>query len=135
MYIPAGGIRSSDRYLEQAGFYVKNRHGNIVKVRIPEDHLAFQLGESFQVLSGNVLRATPHCVRAPRPAKKGEVCPYRNTFALFMQPHWDEPLVPYVDRQLQVEVNPAEGDLVDGWQDGITFGEFSAQRFASYYGL
>jgi isopenicillin N synthase-like dioxygenase len=128
MYTPAGSTRSSDRYLERAGLYVKDRHGNTVKVRIPEDHLAFQLGESFQVLSGNVLRATPHCVRAPGPAKEGEVCPYRNTFALFMQPHWDEPLVSYVDHQ-------PEGDLVDGWQDGITFGKFSAQRFASYYEL
>lgn len=136
MYIhtPAGSAHSSDRPLERAGLYVKDRHGNIVKVRIPEDHLAFQVGESFQVLSGNVLRATPHCVRAPRPAKQGEVCPYRNTFALFMQPHWDEPLVStVVDHQAEAH-SCTKGDLVDGWRDGMTFGEFSAQRFAAYYG-
>jgi len=47
-----------------AGLYVKVRNGTNVKVSIPEDCLAVQLGETMQVLSGGILRATPHCVKA-----------------------------------------------------------------------
>ena len=46
--------------------------------------LAFQLGESTQILSGGNLEATPHCVvRSDELAGKGIG---RNTFALFMEP-------------------------------------------------
>ena len=112
----------------EAGLYVEDRHGNIVKVRIPPDHLAFQLGEAFQALSGNLLRATPHCVRAPKSVKQRF---YRNTFALFMQPHWNEALVCSLPKPLTSGV---QGDAVKGWEDGMTFGQFSRLRFASYYG-
>ena len=47
-----------------AGLYVKVRDGTNVKVNIPEDCLGVQLGETMQVLSGGILRATPHCVKA-----------------------------------------------------------------------
>lgn len=47
-----------------AGLYVKVRDGTNVKVSVPEDCLAVQLGEAMQVLSGGFLRATPHCVKA-----------------------------------------------------------------------
>ena len=46
--------------------------------------LAFQLGESTQILTGGCLEATPHCVvRSDEIAGKNIS---RNTFALFMQP-------------------------------------------------
>ena len=50
---------------DNCGLHVKvPTNGSICKVDIPEDCVAIQLGETFQVLSGGLLRATPHCVRA-----------------------------------------------------------------------
>lgn len=34
------------------------------RVRIPSDHLAIQCGECLQIVTGGLLVATPHCVRA-----------------------------------------------------------------------
>ena len=52
---------------EECGLYVKSpRNGSINKVDIPIDCLAIQLGEFFQILSGGLLRATPHCVRSSK---------------------------------------------------------------------
>ena len=48
--------------LKDAGLYVKDRYGKMVKVNIPTDCLAFQLGEAAQVASRGKLMATPHLV-------------------------------------------------------------------------
>ena len=50
---------------DDCGLYVKAPgDGTVNKVDIPADCLAIQLGEAFQLLSGGLLRATPHCVRS-----------------------------------------------------------------------
>ncbi len=49
--------------------------------------LAFQIGETAQIMSGGVLRATPHAVQAVRWPESASIC--RNTFALFMEPNFD----------------------------------------------
>ena len=80
----------------------------MVKVGIPPTHLAFQIGETAQIHSGGYLqvqfslkwfhffvskyytlymKATPHAVRGS--SKHGIS---RQTFAVFMQPNWDEPV-------------------------------------------
>jgi len=65
--------------------YAKNRFAEIARISIPKDMLAFQLGESTQILTGGTLEATPHCVvRSDELAGKKVG---RNTFALFMQPN------------------------------------------------
>ncbi|EPS63242.1 hypothetical protein M569_11544, partial [Genlisea aurea] len=66
-----------------AGFYVRARSGEIVKVVFGEEEIAFQVGEITEVLSRGRLCATPHCVNAP----DGEAVE-RSVFALFMQPDW-----------------------------------------------
>jgi isopenicillin N synthase-like dioxygenase len=59
----------------------------IVQVAIPPCDVAFQVGEAWQIASGGMLRATPHCVRAtPAGASKSAPRVSRNTFAVFMQP-------------------------------------------------
>ena len=107
-------------------------------VLIPTDNVAFQLGEVFQILSGGVLRATPHSVRAPRVDRGPREGLFRNTLALFMQPRWDVALdVPPCTENK----GAARGDLVEVssdpevacWQPGIGFGEFSERKFNSYY--
>eukprot|EP00029_Vermamoeba_vermiformis_P002528 TRINITY_DN12905_c0_g1_i1.p1 TRINITY_DN12905_c0_g1~~TRINITY_DN12905_c0_g1_i1.p1 ORF type:complete len:384 (+),score=113.56 TRINITY_DN12905_c0_g1_i1:40-1152(+) len=74
----------------QSGLYIRSRKGDLIKVNMPADHLAFQIGETAQVHSGGVLQATPHCVRAA--ATENAVGVSRETFAVFMEPQWDEPM-------------------------------------------
>ena len=66
----------------EGGLFAKNRFADTAKIAIPKNMLAFQLGESTQILTGGRLEATPHCVvRSPELAGKNIA---RNTFALFM---------------------------------------------------
>ena len=66
-----------------AGLHVRSRKGELVRVPMPTNHLAFQIGETAQVHSGGLLQATPHAVR-------GCSVPgiSRATFAVFMEPEW-----------------------------------------------
>lgn len=110
----------------QAGLYIRARQGGeVTQAPIPADQIAYQMGEAMQVMSGGLLRATPHYVRAPGKDKTGGVS--RNTLAIFMQPRWDEVM------------DMPEGDLpqakigVGQWLPGITFGDFAERTVAGYY--
>lgn len=117
-----------------AGLYVFSRTGEPVKVAIPADALAFQIGETAQVASGGVLRATPHFVRAP--AVPGVS---RGTLAVFMEPeHGDSVDVPEGadvgavlegDASLPGTVPP----LGKRWALGDTFAAFTKKTLAAYY--
>lgn len=65
-----------------SGLYIKDRNGNIHNVKIPDNSLLCQIGESLQILSGGYLKATPHCVRSP---SINNIT--RETFPLFMDFH------------------------------------------------
>ncbi|GFY96310.1 2-oxoglutarate (2OG) and Fe(II)-dependent oxygenase superfamily protein [Actinidia rufa] len=69
-----------------AGLYIKTRTDQIVKVVFGEDEIAYQIGETTEILSRGHLCATPHCVRAPKEKEASGL--ERSTFALFMQPDW-----------------------------------------------
>lgn len=86
----------------KAGLYIQSRTGAIVKVNIPPDCLAFQTGESLEMMTRGKLKAVPHFVRGP--SKTTGKYTSRNTLALFMQPN--------------------SGDVVDS-RTGMTFGEFT----------
>jgi isopenicillin N synthase-like dioxygenase len=73
---------------KDAGLYVLNRKSETIKVAIPVGNIAFQIGETAQIHSGGCLQATPHAVRGSK--AKGIS---RETFAVFMEPMWDEPMV------------------------------------------
>jgi isopenicillin N synthase-like dioxygenase len=95
----------------KAGLYIQSRTGAVVKVNIPSDCLAFQTGESLEMMTSGKLKAVPHFVRGP--SKKTKESTSRNTLALFMQPN--------------------SGDIVDR-RTGMTFGEFTKsvdERYAS----
>ncbi|QRW27242.1 2OG-Fe(II) oxygenase family protein [Rhizoctonia solani] len=92
----------------QSGLYIRTRGGNLVKVSIPPDALAFQTGEALELATAGRLRATPHCVRVG--AGPGAENVSRETFALFMQPDTKQVL--------------SEKD---------TFGSFSQRVFAEHY--
>ncbi|KAF5384721.1 hypothetical protein D9757_006271 [Collybiopsis confluens] len=91
-----------------SGLYIRARGGQLTKVAIPVDCLAFQTGEALEIATGGKLRATPHCVRVGGSPGVGRVS--RETFALFMQPNIDQQLSPQV-----------------------TFGQFSKRVFDEHY--
>ncbi|KAH7927371.1 Clavaminate synthase-like protein [Leucogyrophana mollusca] len=89
-----------------SGLYIRTRGGDLTKVSIPPDCLAFQTGEALELVTAGKLRATPHCVRVGGGDEKTS----RETFALFMQPDTDQ------------RVSPSED-----------FGQFSKRILAEHY--
>ncbi|KAK8595636.1 hypothetical protein V6N13_000337 [Hibiscus sabdariffa] len=106
-----------------AGLYIRTRSGEIVKAIFGEDEIAYQIGETTEILSQGYLCATPHCVRAPKGKEASGVD--RSTFALFMQPDWDERLNFPEDVHIHKELITPNGSL--------TFGEYSEMLFDKYY--
>ncbi|KAJ7596718.1 hypothetical protein C8J56DRAFT_1040985 [Mycena floridula] len=90
----------------KSGLYIRNRAGDLTKVSIPIDCLAFQTGEALEVATSGQLLATPHCVRVG--SAPGTIS--RETFALFMQPD--------IEQRLSSE---------------MTFGQFSQRVFDEHY--
>lgn len=88
-----------------SGLYIRTRGGDLTKVSIPADSLAFQTGEALELVTAGKLQATPHCVRLG-----GTDGISRETFALFMQPDTDQLIAP-----------------------SETFGQFSKRVFAEHY--
>ncbi|KAJ5807763.1 hypothetical protein N7474_009032 [Penicillium riverlandense] len=77
----------------QAGLYISSRTGDIVKVNIPKDCLAFQTGEALQLITQGKFRAVPHFVRGarcPDTAEFENARIARNTLAVFTQPNLAE---------------------------------------------
>ena len=91
-----------------SGLYIRNRGGDLVKVSIPSDCLAFQTGEALEIATENRLRATPHCVRVGTFSSTDEIS--RESFALFMQ-----------------------CDTKHRLSSEMTFGDFSKKVFSEHY--
>lgn len=108
-----------------AGLYIKTRTGQIVKVEYGVDEIAYQIGETTEILSSGRLCATPHCVRAPRGDAASGVD--RSTFALFMQPDWDQKLYFPGEVHIHQELIQSNGSL--------TFGEYTEKLLDKYYHL
>ncbi|PPD93511.1 hypothetical protein GOBAR_DD09540 [Gossypium barbadense] len=106
-----------------AGLYIRTRSGEIVKATFGENEIAYQIGETTEILSQGYLCATPHCVRAPKGKEASGVD--RSTFALFMQPDWDEKLKFSEDVYIHKELIPSN--------DSLTFGEYSEMLLDKYY--
>ncbi|XP_006844382.2 uncharacterized protein LOC18434245 [Amborella trichopoda] len=106
-----------------AGLYIKTRANQIVKAVFGEDEIAYQIGETTELLSSGLLCATPHCVQAPRGEKACGL--QRATFALFMQPDWDENLKFPSEINLHKEIIQPNSTL--------TFGEYTEKLINKYY--
>lgn len=72
----------------KAGLYIRSRTGEIVKVNIPKDCLAFQTGEALELITQGRFRAVPHFVKGVASASTGKIA--RNTLAVFTQPNLGE---------------------------------------------
>ncbi|CAN6327341.1 unnamed protein product [Urochloa humidicola] len=106
-----------------AGLYIRTRDNRVVKVVFDEDQLAYQIGETTEILSRGYLCATPHCVQAPSSENASNVD--RSTFALFMQPDWNEKL------KFPSEI-PYHQELIPP-NETLTFGEYSERLVNKYY--
>jgi isopenicillin N synthase-like dioxygenase len=108
----------------EAGLYVRTRGGQERKVVIPRDCIAFQIGESSQIMTGGLLRATPHAVQAlAHPASRNIS---RATFAVFMQPDNEV-------RMRAPEGTAPEELRVGAFEPGMSFGDFAKATFARTY--
>ena len=120
----------------QSGLYVRSRKSELIKVGIPQDHVAFQIGETAQIHSGGILQATPHAVRGTSASGIS-----RETFAVFMEPMWFEPMnVPEGMDPEQAQSQSAAANLPKGvlplgsrWKREMTFGDFTDATLNSYY--
>jgi len=107
-----------------AGLYARLRSGEEVKIKIPVHCIAYQIGESSQILSGGILRATMHAVKGPAPNKYPWLV--RDSFAVFTQPPTEHPLdVP--------EGISLETVSVGQYKEGMNFGEFGKATISYYY--
>ncbi|KAG5007991.1 hypothetical protein JHK85_026533 [Glycine max] len=106
-----------------AGLYIRTRNNQIIKVVYGKDDIAYQIGETTEILSGGYLCATPHCVQAPTGEESSGI--ERSTFALFMQPDWDEKLNLPEKVHIHKELIPSNAAL--------TFGEYSEMLLDKYY--
>jgi isopenicillin N synthase-like dioxygenase len=88
--VNAGEPQIIDSPSPTSGLYIRTRGGDITKVLIPTDSLAFQTGEALEIATGGKLRATPHAVRVGQSANAHRIS--RETFALFMQPNTQQKL-------------------------------------------
>jgi isopenicillin N synthase-like dioxygenase len=91
-----------------SGLCIRTRGGELTKVMIPPDCLAFQTGEALELATAGRLWATPHCVRVGAGDDTQHVS--RETFAVFMQP-----------------------DVNQHITETETFGEFSKRIFDDHY--
>jgi isopenicillin N synthase-like dioxygenase len=88
-----------------SGLYILSRSGQVFKVGIPRDCLAFQTGEALELITQGKFKAVPHFVKGVDPrrcAPDSRIA--RNTLAVFTQPDLDEVVDP---------------------PTGLTFGEFA----------
>eukprot|EP00697_Spironema_sp_BW2_P017115 gnl/Spiro4/8678_TR4535_c0_g1_i1.p1 gnl/Spiro4/8678_TR4535_c0_g1~~gnl/Spiro4/8678_TR4535_c0_g1_i1.p1 ORF type:complete len:386 (+),score=57.22 gnl/Spiro4/8678_TR4535_c0_g1_i1:102-1160(+) len=120
----------------QGGLWIVDRNSGAVSVKIPEDELAIQCGECLQVVTGGLMVATPHCVRASR-CPPGVAPVGRGTFPVFIDVGPDFRLEPPAglsrEAILGKSVHSKVPPLGDRWTSGMTFEEFCTVTFSQYY--
>jgi isopenicillin N synthase-like dioxygenase len=77
-----------------AGLYIRSRTDDIVKVNIPKDCLAFQTGQTLELITRGKFRAVPHFVKGARTTPGSGQRIARNTLAVFTQPNLGEEVQP-----------------------------------------
>lgn len=87
-----------------SGLYITSRTSQTYRVSIPANALAFQTGETLELITQGRFKAVPHFVRGVDPGESKGTRVARNTLAVFTQPNLEE--------------------VVDV-RTGLTFGEFA----------
>ena len=112
-----------------------NGHGAPVRVVVPPDHCAFQVGETAQILSGGLLQATPHAVLRDT----NDSSRTRESFAVFLEPEFGAPLDVPAGKTMEdcwggAGSNPELGlpPLSARWKPGQTFGDFHLATVSAF---
>lgn len=118
----------------KAGLYVLRRESDKAdKASFPPHCLAFQIGETAQILSGGLLRATPHAVMMAKDVSSLS----RVSFALFMSPNPDVSLTfpTFAEKDIQnlLQTHSCIPPLLQRYKAGDTVASFSARTFKAYY--
>ena len=135
MYLAPDGSEVDPSSIEdtESGLFAMNRNFEQVKIKIPKDSLAFQIGESAQIHSGGLLRATPHCVIS-KPSTEGIS---RNTMAVFLEPNFEDIMsVPEGVDPVNVHKSDPTKQLSlikNRWKNGQSFEEFEMETYKSFY--
>ncbi|KAL4473132.1 hypothetical protein ABPG72_007362 [Tetrahymena utriculariae] len=130
LYIDKDGKNLDNFFDVEGGLYAKNRFAEQQRLKIPQDYLAFQIGETAQILSGGIVEATPHCVvRGPKTIGTGIS---RNTYACFMQPNWDYVLTPPMKNKIQIKAAYGVPSLDKRWSEGLNFAQFGLNTLKAY---
>ena len=101
-------------------------------VQVPSGAILFQLGEAAQIISGGALMATPHAVRKGMPGLS------RESFALFVEPHWDERIGAHDKLHALHTADAANDDVIPPLSRRlrrlpIEFGQFLSDSYIEYY--
>lgn len=129
-YVPNGGPVTNPPNDSLGGLHVLPYGADTpLRACIPSDCLAFQIGESAQIATGGILRATPHFVGLP--SSDSPVA--RVTLAVFLQPNpWDALHFPKgADLSQALYNSPSVPPLAPRFTDGDLFGTFSAKTIAA----
>jgi isopenicillin N synthase-like dioxygenase len=129
MYMDPQGNVLKECPVPDAGLYVEDRNKQVVKVTIPPDCMAIQMGECTQIVTGGAVVATPHCV-------KGAPNLVRISLACFIDVPPSTPISAPPGSSAD-SILAHESTLVPPlskrWEDGMTFGDFLAKTFQMYY--
>ena len=125
-------------------------HHQILKVNIPYDCCAVQIGECLQIITGGTLCATPHCVRGCTTGSSEHNHIARISLPCFIDTHPSFPLLPPIGVSRQQVLNADRFShnkvppLALRWKcddhdetsttKPMTFGEFLQETFQMYYG-
>lgn len=137
-----GGLDAESK----GGLYIRTRQNVTHHVELDEEtsskYLAFQIGETSQILSGGVLAATPHAVMGYRGGQFVDIS--RSSFAVFHQPHYYLSMTAPYHEGVDVETVQYDGrwglsipKLSTRWWNGTgdTFGAFTTRTFETYYDM
>jgi len=118
-----------------AGLYVVDRQDRLLRVTIPSDCLAIQMGECTQIVTGGTVTATPHCVRGV--SNNPSVA--RISLACFVDTPPTFPLAVPKSSTVQDVLEKSSTTnrvppLKNRWtRDGMSFGDFLRETFQTYY--
>eukprot|EP00164_Ancoracysta_twista_P002192 GFYU01002894.1.p1 GENE.GFYU01002894.1~~GFYU01002894.1.p1 ORF type:complete len:371 (+),score=141.13 GFYU01002894.1:34-1113(+) len=118
------------------GLWVTDRDGGEVKVSNAPENLMVQCGECLQIITGGLLVATPHCVKASK--NVGGVKVSRTTFPCFIDCNVDYVLRPPKGRSVEDVFDKTMASLVPPlsgrWQgEEVTFADFLGNSFKQFY--
>lgn len=111
--------------------YIYTRNGDIVKAEFRPDQLAFQIGESAEIMSAGYLQATPHCVKCST-SLTGVT---REMFAVFLQPSYFYNLTYPSNIQPKEHLSSALNipRISNRFQNGDSFATFARNTISKYY--